>query len=122
MGLNANYSTEVPFLTRMVNKLPNLDTDVPSNISFRGEFAYLKPDTPSADKFNGQSTVYVDDFEGSQSNIDMSSALAWSLSSTPKFVAGTTEYSDFNEGASDLSYGYKINIFYDMNGTLWILI
>ena len=107
IGLNANYSTEVPFLTRMVNKLPNLDTDVPSNISFRGEFAYLKPDTPEADKFNGQATVYVDDFEGSQSNIDMSSALAWSLSSTPKFVAGTTEYSDFNEGASDLSYGYK---------------
>ena len=32
-GLNANFSTEVPFLTRMVNKLPNIDTDVPSNIS-----------------------------------------------------------------------------------------
>ena len=107
MGLNVNYSTEVPFLTRLVNKLPNLDTDVPSNISFRGEFAYLKPDTPSADKFNGQATVYVDDFEGSQSNIDMSGALSWSLSSTPKFVAGTTAYNDFNESAADLSYGYK---------------
>ena len=107
IGLNANYSTEVPFLTRLVNKLPNLDTDVPSTISFRGEFAYLKPDTPTADKFNGQATVYVDDFEGSQSNIDMSSALSWSLSSTPKFVAGNTVYGDFNEGASDLSYGYK---------------
>src|SRR5690606_25875623 len=70
-GLNANYSTEVPFLTRMANKLPNVDTDVPSNISIRGEIAYLKPDTPKADRFEGESTVYVDDFEGSQTNIDM---------------------------------------------------
>ena len=40
-GINGNYSTEVPFLTRMVNKLPNIDTDVQSNFSVRGEFAYL---------------------------------------------------------------------------------
>ncbi len=38
-GFNGNYSTEVPFLTRLANKLPNIDTDVPSNISVRGEFA-----------------------------------------------------------------------------------
>ena len=29
-GVNANYATEVPFLTRLVNKLPNIDTDVES--------------------------------------------------------------------------------------------
>src|SRR5699024_2452728 len=27
-GFNLNYSTEVPFFTRLVNKLPNIDTDV----------------------------------------------------------------------------------------------
>ena len=32
-GFNGNYSTEVPFLTRLANKLPNIDTDVPSNFS-----------------------------------------------------------------------------------------
>ncbi len=83
-GANANFSTEVPFFTRLVNKLPNLDTDVPSNLSFRGEVAFLKPGTPKADQFEGEATVYVDDFEGSQSTIDMKSPLAWSLSSTPK--------------------------------------
>lgn len=31
-GINTNFSTEVPFLTRLVNKLPNIDTDVPSNL------------------------------------------------------------------------------------------
>ncbi|PKP14841.1 MAG: cell surface protein SprA, partial [Bacteroidetes bacterium HGW-Bacteroidetes-23] len=72
-GFNGNYSTEVPFLTRLVNKLPNIDTDVPSNISVRGEVAFLKPGTPKADNFDGESTLYVDDFEGSQSTIDMKS-------------------------------------------------
>ena len=82
-GLNANYSTEVPFLTRLVNKLPNIDTDVPSNISFRGELAYLKPGTSKTDQFNGEATTYIDDFEGSQSTIDMRSPLSWSLASVP---------------------------------------
>ena len=82
-GLNTNFSTEVPFFTRMVNKLPFMDTDVPSNISFRGEIAFLKPDTPKADQFDGESTIYVDDFEGSQSNIDLRSPLSWALSSIP---------------------------------------
>jgi cell surface protein SprA len=86
-GINTNYSAELPFLTRWVNKLPNIDTDV-SNFSFRGELAYLKPDTPKADQFNGESTLYVDDFEGSQTNIDLRSPQSWFLSATPATVTG----------------------------------
>ncbi|MFV8464505.1 cell surface protein SprA [Flavobacterium sp. LB1P62] len=104
-GFNTNFSTEVPLLTRLVNKLPNLDTDVPSNLSIRGEIAFLKPDSPKADRFEGESTIYVDDFEGSQSTIDMRSPYAWSLSSTPEKNARSTY--DFNGNANDLSYGFK---------------
>ena len=104
-GLNTNYSTQVPFLTRLVNMLPNLDTDVPSNLSIRGEVAFLRPDTPKADQFEGESTIYVDDFEGSQSTIDMRAPLAWSLSSAPARSATSTY--DFNATATDLSYGFK---------------
>lgn len=104
-GFNSNFSTEVPFLTRLVNKLPNIDTDVPSNLSIRGEVAFLKPDSPKADRFEGESTIYVDDFEGSQSTIDMRSPYAWSLSSTPEKNARSTY--DFNGNANDLSYGFK---------------
>src|SRR5690554_5321541 len=53
-GVNANYSTEVPFLTRLVNKLPNIDTDVESNVSIRGEFAYLLPGAPKVSDFGGK--------------------------------------------------------------------
>ena len=86
-------------------KLPNIDTDVPSNLSVRGEIAFLKPDTPKADQFQGESTIYVDDFEGSQSTIDMRSSYSWSLASTPARTLTSTY--DFNANASDLSYGFK---------------
>ena len=120
-GLNGNYSTEVPFLTRMVNKLPNIDTDVASNFSLRGEIAFLKPDASKLDAFNGESTVYVDNFEGSQTTIDMRSAQSWSLSSTPKWQAGAG-YNDFGATAIDLSYGYKrarLN-WYSIDPTLYV--
>src|SRR5690606_8494912 len=82
-GINVNYSTEVPFLTRMVNHLPNIDTDVESNISLRGEFAYLNPGAPKVSDFDGKTTVYVDDFESSQTGNDISTPSSWSLSSAP---------------------------------------
>ncbi len=97
-GANTNYSTEVPFFTRLANKLPNIDTDVPSNLSFRGEVAFLKPGTPKADQFNGEATVYIDDFEGSQSAIDMRSPYAWTLSSVPKGFGGELAEDNLNYG------------------------
>ena len=111
-GLNTNFSTEVPFFTRMVNKLPFMDTDVPSNISFRGEIAFLKPDTPKADQFQGEATIYVDDFEGSQTNVDLRSPLSWALSSTPLVDTDITKGEtpspyDFKGDLTTLEYGSK---------------
>lgn len=100
IGFNTNFSTEVPFFTRLVNKLPNIETEAPSNLSFRGEFAYLFPNAPKTADFNGEPTSYIDDFEGSQSNIDLKSPLAWSLASTPIGFGG-----ELND--DDITYGYK---------------
>lgn len=82
-GFNGNYSTEVPFLTRMVNKLPNIDTDVPSNVSVRAEIAWLKPNSPENADFDGETTTYIDDFEGAQALIDIRSSLGWTMASMP---------------------------------------
>ncbi|MGA9588589.1 MAG: cell surface protein SprA, partial [Salegentibacter sp.] len=97
-GLNLNYSTEVPFLTRMVNKLPNVDTDVPSNLSVRGEFAYLQPGAPAVNDFNGKATTYIDDFEAAQTSIDINSPLTWELSSVPLGFGGELANGDLKVG------------------------
>jgi cell surface protein SprA len=104
-GFNTNFSSEVPFFTRLVNKLPNIDTDVISNLSVRGEVAFLRPDSPKADNFQGESTIYVDDFEGSQSTIDLRSAYSWSLSATPENNPKSAY--NFNSSSTNLDYGFK---------------
>ncbi|TGV00912.1 T9SS outer membrane translocon Sov/SprA [Flavivirga rizhaonensis] len=90
-GFNGNYSTKVPFLTRLANKLPNIDTDAESNLSVRGEFAYLAPGSPKGTDFNGEATSYVDDFEGSQNAIDLKSQQSWFLSSRPFDINGNRQ-------------------------------
>ncbi|MEX0272989.1 MAG: cell surface protein SprA, partial [Flavobacteriaceae bacterium] len=97
-GVNGNFSTEVPFLTRLVNKLPNIDTDAPSNVSIRAEAAWLRPNSPKNADFQGETTTYLDDFEGAQALIDIRSALGWTLASPP------FQYTD---GVSGLEVGYQ---------------
>ncbi|NGZ88796.1 T9SS outer membrane translocon Sov/SprA [Psychroflexus maritimus] len=105
-GVNFNYNTEVPFLTRMVNKLPNINTEVESNFSLRGEFAYLSPSTPSADNFSGRDASYVDDFEASQTTISVLGADAWRLSSVPVGYRGPNDINGNFDGNDQISTGY----------------
>lgn len=107
-GFNGNFSTEIPFLTRLVNKLPNIDTDVPSNLSIRGEVAVLKPNSPKNADFLGETTTYVDDFEGAQSLIDIRSSLGWTLASTPlEFGNGSNQlFGSSPEDPANLQNGF----------------
>ncbi|MFY9243391.1 MAG: cell surface protein SprA [Polaribacter sp.] len=101
LGLNIDFSTEVPYFTKLANKLPFVDTDVPSNLSVRADMAYLLPGTPSGIDVAGAATSYIDDFEASQIPISLLSALDWYEASTPKYFPG------FNGEQNDLSYNYK---------------
>ena len=100
IGINGIFSTEVPFLTRIANKLPNIKTKVPSVISIKGEVAYLYSGKPKNSGYENSATVYVDDFEGAETNIDLKDNMSWKLSSVPVNVSG----SEF--GIDDLRLGH----------------
>ena len=100
-GTNINYSSEVPYFTKLANKLPFVDTDAPSNLSVRADMAYILPGTPSGIDVTGAATTYIDDFEASQIPISILSPLDWYEASTPKYFSG------FNGEQDDLSYNYK---------------
>ncbi|WP_345950538.1 cell surface protein SprA [Mucilaginibacter sp. PAMB04274] len=102
MGLDVNYSTESRWLTRLVDRLPFINTKAPSFINFSGEVARLMPGSPSAVNFAGSKggTSYLDDFESSQSIIDLKSALNWQISGTPQLFPESRLF-------NDLSYGYN---------------
>lgn len=98
-GVDLNYRTEAPLLTRMVDAIPLIETKETSTITAAGEFAYLIPGHSKAIGKDGNS--YIDDFEGSQSTIDLRSQSSWNLASTPQgqtsanmFPEGGTAYSD----------------------------
>ncbi|MEF8844015.1 MAG: cell surface protein SprA [Bacteroidales bacterium] len=81
-GLNGSYRSESPFLTQLVDGIPFLDTEEQSSIRFDGEFAHLIPGHSQAIEKEGVS--YIDDFEGSETAIDMKNPSAWVLASTPQ--------------------------------------
>ena len=101
-GLDGNYRSDVPFLTKLVDKLPFLSTKEMSSITYAGEFAQLLPGNNSAIGKNGVS--YIDDFEATQTIIDIRSQNSWMLASTP-----SKQPQLFPEGdlVNDLRYGFN---------------
>jgi len=83
VGMNGSYSQESPFLTRMVDAIPFIDTKEPSNFLVSGEVARIIPGTPRGIEINGEQTTFLDDFESSQTTIDIRNPNAWRLASTP---------------------------------------
>lgn len=99
LGMNLDFSTEMPLFTKLANKLPFVDTDVPSNLSVRADMAYLIPGSPSGIDVTGAATAYIDDFEASQIPISLLTPLQWYTASTPQRSGA-----NLNGLASDLSY------------------
>lgn len=81
-GLNTSYRTESNFLTSLIDKLPLIETKEVSSISFDAEFAHLIPGTARAVGAGG--VAYIDDFEGTETSIELKNREAWVLASTPR--------------------------------------
>ncbi|MHC1703700.1 MAG: cell surface protein SprA [Tenuifilaceae bacterium] len=101
-GLNTSFQTEASFITKMVDFLPFIQTKEKSTITFDAEFAQFIPGYSKAIGRHG--TVYLDDFEGSTSPIEMINQLEWKLASTP---IGQNDLFPEGSRSNDLSYGFN---------------
>lgn len=101
-GFDLNYNAPSRWLTRMVDKIPFIDTKEESQISFYSEFAQLNPGSSRALNFAGSrnGTTYIDDFENSRTYIDLKGAFGWQISGTPQLFPESSL-------SDDLSYGYN---------------
>jgi cell surface protein SprA len=81
-GLDVSYVSELPGLTRLLDKLPIYSTTAPSIINAFAEGATLQP---GHSKIIGKvGEVYIDDFESSRSSYDLRYPVTnWSLASVP---------------------------------------
>lgn len=82
-GLDGNYSTESTMLTKMIDAIPLINTKETSSINVSGEFAHLIPGHSRA--IGNAGNAYIDDFEGSQSRIDLRNFVNWTIASPPQF-------------------------------------
>lgn len=80
-GLNLNYNTQFMWLTNLINKIPTVNATAPSTLSVNAEFAQLVPHQQKSGTNKGSS--YIDDFETTQTGIDLRSPYSWTLASVP---------------------------------------
>lgn len=80
-GTNLSYNKEFMWLTDLLNRIPSVNLKSPSRLNLKAEFAQLTPHTKSSGSNNGSS--YIDDFESTQTSIDLRSPYSWFLASTP---------------------------------------
>ncbi|MCE1198824.1 MAG: cell surface protein SprA [Marinilabiliales bacterium] len=101
LGFNGSYRASSPFITKMVNALPFLNTKEESKIAIEMEWAKLFPGHSKA--ISREGAVYLDDFEGTITPINLKSFVGWSIASTPQ---GNDQFPEGNL-INDLAYGYN---------------
>jgi len=103
-GLNGNYTTESRLLTKLVDALPFIETKEISNVNVSGEFAHLIPRSPRGIRIDGDGTSFIDDFENTQTIVDLRSVIRWNIASVPQ---GQPELFPEGELSNDQAYGYN---------------
>ena len=81
LGFNLSWNKDFMWLTNLLNKIPTVNATQPSHLSLTAEYAKLFPHAQKSGSNKGSS--YVDDFESTQTGIDLRSPYSWFLASTP---------------------------------------
>jgi cell surface protein SprA len=110
-GTDVTYRGQMPEMNRWLSKLPFYTPDPKqvSTINAYGEEAILRPGHPPQIGKGTSGAVYIDDFEGSTSAVDLRFPLtSWTLASTPAGVGGSFAPLFPEAVLSDsLPYGYN---------------
>jgi len=114
-GINMMYNNQVPFLTRLTDKIPLINTEAPSNLNFKMEAAYLLPGLNKGT--NDQS--YVDDFEQTTSKISLKEPAAWSLASRPEKNMAPPFNGAPSDDALTSGYGRGLLSWYNIDPRFW---
>lgn len=123
-GLNMAYNGEFMWLTNLVNKIPTVNATQPSRLSFTAEVAKLMPHAQKSGSNKGSS--YIDDFESTQTGIDLRSPYSWFLASTPYESganalfpeAALSNNADYGKNRALLNWYYIDRLFTQRNSSM----
>lgn len=80
-GFDGTFTREVPLITRIVDKIPGINTKAPSKVTLTGEYAQIIPGYNKVIGKPGYSQI--DDFEGAETTIDIRNFVLWKLGTPP---------------------------------------
>ena len=109
-GVDVDYRNDIPRLSKWLDKLPFYSTKTVSSINAYAEAAILKPGHAPQIGKGGEGVIYIDDFEGTRSSIDLRFPLvSWTLASVPQRSPDANGNILFPEAElhNDLRYGYN---------------
>ena len=117
-GLNLSYNTQFNWLTNWLNAIPTVNATAPSTLAVTAEFAQLIAHKAKEGSQNGMS--YLDDFESTQTGIDLRSPYSWTLASTPSMFEESklNDNIDYGKNRALLAWYYIDRLFTDKNSSL----
>lgn len=101
-GFDGAYSTKSRWLTRLVDKMPFIETKEVSDFTLNWEFAHLIPHKPRSIGQAERGTSFIDDFEGAETPYDLKLWSNWNLASVPQYQPDL-----FPEALTDLKESNK---------------
>ncbi len=124
LGFNLSYNSDFMWLTNLINKIPTVNATQPSHLSLTAEYARLLPHAQKAGSNKGSS--YIDDFESTQTGIDLRSPYSWFLASTPYDSgsdalfpeAALSDNVDYGKNRALLNWYYIDRMFTQRNSSL----
>ena len=123
-GLNLSYNKDFMWLTNLLNKVPTINATAPSTFNLTAEFAQLVPHSQKSGTNKGSS--FIDDFESTQTGIDLRSPYSWFLASTPYESgpdalfpeASLSDNPDYGKNRALLAWNYIDRLFTQKNSSL----
>lgn len=112
IGVDAKADFDTPWVTRLIDKVPLLQTKEASNFSISGEFAQLRPGVAQTNAIRDaidnnelftdeeQGLVFIDDFEGVELNLTFKSATKWQLAAPPAAIPGYAPDQNYYDNSS----------------------
>ncbi|MGQ9804978.1 MAG: T9SS outer membrane translocon Sov/SprA [Chlorobiales bacterium] len=85
-GMDLQYTTQMRWLTKAIDKLPLISTKEPSKLTVNAEYAQVMPGIPDElrTQLDPDGVSYIDDFEGSRQIISLGlNGNNWALGSPP---------------------------------------
>jgi len=84
IGVDGTFKSDSRFITKLIDKIPFIQTKEISSVTLAAEYAKIIPGVPRSLDKTKKGFSYIDDFQGAEAPYDLRTPNAWYTASTPQ--------------------------------------